>query len=242
MEGLGFGDGYVAQGGDIGSYVTNELGAKYPACKSKFLLDHSRWEIAEEVKVIHVNYSNPPPRPLPSPGSPGQEAPPPSAEDLLELLQKFGYALEHSTRPATVGLVVGSNPLSLLAWVGEKFLEWTDESPSEETILTMTSLYWFTDCFTTSIYTYRYASDPVQTYNWRQGWPSNLQRALVLNAMKVPNNLLTRNVLWATASSPKRSSRYLPSGSRRNPIWFGLRNMNPWVTTAVCEEGSSLLC
>lgn len=42
MEGLGFGDGYVAQGGDIGSYVTNELGAKYPACKSKFLLDRSR--------------------------------------------------------------------------------------------------------------------------------------------------------------------------------------------------------
>ncbi|OXH21695.1 microsomal epoxide hydrolase [Cryptococcus neoformans] len=139
MEGLGFGGGYVAQGGDIGSYVSNELGANYPACK-----------------IIHVNYSNPPPRPLPSPGFPEQEASPPSAEDLLELLQKFGYALEHSTRPATVGLVVGSNPLSLLAWIGEKFLEWTDESPSVETTLTMTSLYWFTDCFTTSIYTYRY--------------------------------------------------------------------------------------
>lgn len=41
MEGLGFGDGYVAQGGDIGSYVTNELGAKYPACKSAFLFIHS---------------------------------------------------------------------------------------------------------------------------------------------------------------------------------------------------------
>ncbi|KIR50847.1 microsomal epoxide hydrolase [Cryptococcus gattii Ru294] len=137
MEGLGFGDGYVAQGGDIGSYVANELGAKYPACK-----------------IIHVNYSNPPLRPLPD--SPEQEAPPPSAEEIFELLQKYGYALEHSTRPATVGLVVGSNPLSLLGWVGEKFLEWTDESPSVETILTMASLYWFTDCFTTSIYTYRY--------------------------------------------------------------------------------------
>lgn len=97
-------------------------------------------------------------RPLPD--SPEQEAPPPSAEEIFELLQKYGYALEHSTRPATVGLVVGSNPLSLLGWVGEKFLEWTDESPSVETILTMASLYWFTDCFTTSIYTYRYVSDP----------------------------------------------------------------------------------
>lgn len=48
MEGLGFGGGYVAQGGDIGSYVSNELGANYPACKSKILIDHSRRETAEE--------------------------------------------------------------------------------------------------------------------------------------------------------------------------------------------------
>lgn len=26
------------------------------------------------------------------------------------------YALEHGSRPATIGLVLGSNPLSLLAW------------------------------------------------------------------------------------------------------------------------------
>lgn len=27
-----------------------------------------------------------------------------------------GYAVEHGTRPATIGFVVNSNPLSLLAW------------------------------------------------------------------------------------------------------------------------------
>lgn len=28
----------------------------------------------------------------------------------------FAYALEHGTRPSTIGLVVSSNPLALLAW------------------------------------------------------------------------------------------------------------------------------
>lgn len=33
MGNLGFGDGYVAQGGDIGSKVARILGAKYSSCK-----------------------------------------------------------------------------------------------------------------------------------------------------------------------------------------------------------------
>lgn len=28
----------------------------------------------------------------------------------------IGYALEHGTRPATIGLVLSSSPLALLAW------------------------------------------------------------------------------------------------------------------------------
>jgi hypothetical protein len=34
MVGLGFGDGYVAQGGDIGSYVSRILGSKFTECKA----------------------------------------------------------------------------------------------------------------------------------------------------------------------------------------------------------------
>ncbi|WVQ72164.1 hypothetical protein IAR50_001709 [Cryptococcus sp. DSM 104548] len=130
MEGLGFGGGYVAQGGDIGALVTNELGATYGACK-----------------VMHLNFYN---------IQPASSTPPPSPDDLIEVFQKYAYALEHSTRPATVGLVVSSSPIALLAWIGEKYLAWTDQTPNTETILTLISLYWFTDCFATSIYTYRY--------------------------------------------------------------------------------------
>lgn len=34
MVGLGFGDGYIAQGGDIGSFVSRVLGATAPSCKA----------------------------------------------------------------------------------------------------------------------------------------------------------------------------------------------------------------
>ncbi|ODO11218.1 hypothetical protein I350_01822 [Cryptococcus amylolentus CBS 6273] len=134
MVGLGFGGGYVAQGGDIGALVTNELGATYDACKRTGAPKLFQYPIL-----------------LLLPSSP---SPPPDV--MIEIFQKYAYALEQASRPSTVGLVVGSNPISLLAWIGEKYLAWTDQSPSTETILTIISLYWFTDCFTTSLYTYRY--------------------------------------------------------------------------------------
>ncbi len=33
MLDLGFGDGYIAQGGDVGCGISRLLGAEYPACK-----------------------------------------------------------------------------------------------------------------------------------------------------------------------------------------------------------------
>ena len=65
------------------------------------------------------------------------------------------YAREHGTRTATIGLVLSSSPIALLSWIGEKFLEWTDEDPSLETILDSVTLYWLTDTFPRCIYPYR---------------------------------------------------------------------------------------
>lgn len=66
------------------------------------------------------------------------------------------YALEHATRPSTIGLVLSSSPLALLAWIGEKQLEWsdTDDIPLD-TILSMISLYWFTSSLPRCIWPYR---------------------------------------------------------------------------------------
>jgi len=72
-----------------------------------------------------------------------------------------GYSMEQATRPSTIGLVLSSSPLALLAWqvplfvtdripthltpfrIGEKFIEWSDETPSLDHILTNITLYWY---------------------------------------------------------------------------------------------------
>lgn len=73
------------------------------------------------------------------------------------------YASEHGTRPATIGLVLSSSPLALLAWVGEKFLAWTDASPPLDSVLDSVTLYWFTNSFPRGIYPYRQLFGPAPT-------------------------------------------------------------------------------
>lgn len=116
-------------------------------------------------------------------------APPSNADELpVDELEKkalprggtfrengFAYALEHGTRTGTIGLALSSSPLALLSWydqqqnehmasadigrIGEKFLEWTDEDPSLDEILSSVTLYWLTDTFPRCIYPYRGVSE-----------------------------------------------------------------------------------
>ena len=138
MKQLGFVDGYIAQGGDVGSGVARILGMSYDSCKA-----------------AHVNmYMSPLAGGLPLDQMTDVE------KEALERRKTWGetgtsYASEHGTRPATIGLALSTNPLALLAWIGEKFLEWTDEDPSLDTILEAISLYWFTETFPRCIYPYR---------------------------------------------------------------------------------------
>jgi microsomal epoxide hydrolase len=74
-------------------------------------------------------------------------------EDFVKM--GSGYSLEHATRPGTIGIVLGSSPVALLAWIGEKFFAWSDQAPERETILESVTLYWLTETFPTSIYPYR---------------------------------------------------------------------------------------
>lgn len=48
MVGLGFGDGYIAQGGDIGSFVSRVLGATAPSCKAVHRMSKVRRAFADE--------------------------------------------------------------------------------------------------------------------------------------------------------------------------------------------------
>ncbi|GKT47559.1 putative epoxide hydrolase [Colletotrichum spaethianum] len=75
------------------------------------------------------------------------------------------YFLEHTTKPNTIGLALYDNPVGQLAWIGEKYISWSDpnagKSPSilnHNEILRCISLYYLTHSFVSSVYTY--AQDP----------------------------------------------------------------------------------
>jgi epoxide hydrolase len=62
-----------------------------------------------------------------------------------------GYLQIQGTRPMTVGYGLGDSPIGQLAWIVEKFQEWTDASktlPEDavdlDQLLTNVSIYWFT--------------------------------------------------------------------------------------------------
>jgi len=62
-----------------------------------------------------------------------------------------GYIQIQSTRPQTLGYALTDSPVGQLAWIAEKFKEWTDaaaELPEEavdrDQLLTNVSVYWFT--------------------------------------------------------------------------------------------------
>ena len=140
MVGLGFEPGYAVQGGDIGSYTSRIMAAKYESCKA-----------------MHLNFCV-----MPYPENAKQETLPleQTEKEGLDKADTFGktgtaYALEHATRPATIGFVLSSSPLTLLAWIGEKFQDWTDATPSLDQILEAVTLYWLTDTFPRAIYPYR---------------------------------------------------------------------------------------
>jgi hypothetical protein len=76
-------------------------------------------------------------------------------EEFMDM--NSAYAKMHGTKPSTIGIVLASSPIAQLAWIGEKFLAWSDPSttPSLNTIISDITLYWLTGCYPTSIYTYR---------------------------------------------------------------------------------------
>ena len=73
-----------------------------------------------------------------------------------------GYAIIQSTRPQTLGFGLADSPAGQLAWIVEKFKEWTDpaaELPEDavdrDLMLTDVSVYWLTGTATSSARLYK---------------------------------------------------------------------------------------
>jgi epoxide hydrolase len=135
MERLGY-ERYGVQGGDIGAFEAPILGRI----------------AAERVIGVHVNALVT----LPS-GDPDETADlTESEQERLARSQHFqteqmGYMHIQGTRPQTLAYSLTDSPVGQLAWIIEKFKEWTDpatELPEDavdrDMLLTNASLYWFT--------------------------------------------------------------------------------------------------
>jgi pimeloyl-ACP methyl ester carboxylesterase len=139
MARLGYGR-YGAQGGDFGAFVAPDLGRVDP--------DH--------VIGVHVNAATM--GFIPFGDIPDQDLATfsPAEKERAQRLQGYlsegnGYFQIQSTRPQTLSYGLTDSPAGQLAWIVEKFREWTntghalpeDAIPRDE-ILADVSVYWFT--------------------------------------------------------------------------------------------------
>jgi epoxide hydrolase len=130
MSRLGY-SRYGAQGGDWGSSISRELGRA----------------AADRVVGVHVNMLFSVVREQPDDLTAAERT-------RLEALRTFrttgsGYFAIQSTRPQTLAYGLTDSPAGQLAWIAEKFGEWTDnglpdEAVDRDQLLTNVTLYWLT--------------------------------------------------------------------------------------------------
>ncbi|MEW2357694.1 epoxide hydrolase [Spirillospora sp. NPDC029432] len=131
MGRLGYGR-FAAHGGDWGGVITTILGGRFP----------------EHVLGIHTTTAQAPPG-LATDGLTAAERE--WTEETRDFwLYRAAYAKQQATRPQTIGYSLVDSPVGLLAWILDKFAEWTetDDSPfeaiSRDRVLDDVTLYWLT--------------------------------------------------------------------------------------------------
>lgn len=114
---------YGAQGGDWGSHVSRALGRRHP----------------DRVVGVHVTMlTTEPPQ-----GAGADDRTVASAERYRTDLS--GYNRVQAQRPASLMYAFTDSPVGLLAWVAERFHDWTDPATPvpRERLLADVALYWF---------------------------------------------------------------------------------------------------
>ncbi|MFI5805304.1 epoxide hydrolase family protein [Streptomyces sp. NPDC051561] len=123
---------FLAHGGDWGGNITTVLGGRFP----------------EHVLGIHSTFAEAPPG-MTTDGLTAAERK--WAEDTRHFWRhRAAYAKQQATRPQTIGYSLVDSPVGLLAWILDKFAEWSDneDSPFEtismDRLLDNVTLYWLT--------------------------------------------------------------------------------------------------
>ncbi|AXE87407.1 epoxide hydrolase [Streptomyces sp. Go-475] len=123
---------FAAHGGDWGGVITTILGGSFP----------------EHVLGVHTTLAQAPPG-LSTDGLTAAERQ--WTEETHDFWHhRAAYAKQQATRPQTIGYSLVDSPVGLLAWILDKFAEWTDtedspfETISRDRVLDNVTLYWLT--------------------------------------------------------------------------------------------------
>lgn len=134
MHRLGY-ERYGAQGGDIGAAVSPEVGRAAP----------------DRVAGVHLNGPGPIPS-LPVPDNDLSDVERDRVRRVEAFMnEEFGYIAIQSTRPQTLAYGLVDSPVGQLAWIMDKFREWTHPRPvlpdkiiDRDRLLTNVMIYWLT--------------------------------------------------------------------------------------------------
>jgi pimeloyl-ACP methyl ester carboxylesterase len=127
---------FLAQGGDWGSRVTQQLALQHPDVLLGFHLDNIPYMHSLRVD----NLSQDEQTYLAAAGPSGSWQ-----------LQERGYRAIQETRPQTLGYGLNDSPVGLAGWLVEKFRRWSDcngdveKRFTKDELLTMIMLYWATE-------------------------------------------------------------------------------------------------
>ncbi|MBN9748490.1 epoxide hydrolase [Amycolatopsis sp. A1MSW2902] len=131
MDRLGYRE-FLAHGGDWGGNITTILAGRFP----------------ERVLGVHTLFAEAPPG-LPTDGLTADERR--WTEETRQFWRRRGaYAKLQATAAQTIGYSLVDSPVGLLAWLVDKFAEWSDtedspfETISRDRVLDDVTLYWLT--------------------------------------------------------------------------------------------------
>ena len=113
----------------------------------------------------------------------------------------YGYNNEQSTKPQTIGYALQDSPVALLAWIYEKFHDWSDSYPwTDDEVLTWVSIYWFSTAGPAASCRIYYESKHASEYGYAalQGYIPDVK----LGLSYFPKDLMVPPRTWGRTLGP----------------------------------------
>lgn len=165
MRRLGY-DSYTAHGGDFGSAISRELGL---VDAEHVVALHLTQLLSASVTAETADFSDP---------AEGRSV----EQGYRYQYELGGYAMLQSSRPQTLSYALTDSPVGQLAWIVERFKDWTDstdvpeDAVDREAMLTNVMIYWLNGTAGSSA---RYSKEGAATWG-QPSTPSTVPTAVAV--------------------------------------------------------------